>query len=101
MSVASIVYRTDANTLVLCPFCSALHKHGADIKEGDCRGSDCMRGDYKIGKNLDWKIVGSTLRRRDLELARRRELRNEKTKEYFKSRGVEVDVSKKSINIDV
>lgn len=74
MKTALTLFKDDGATYVLCPYCSQVHKHG-DVDVGMSLGSHCMKGDYEIGGQFDFKGVAVAMSRRTKDVERKKALR--------------------------
>ena len=82
---AFVISKDSYHVIVMCPYCYIPHRHGS---QATVVGSHCenqaLKGDYIIGGDPDWTIIGHALRDRAREVKRRREsrqkLKNDKNK---------------------
>ena len=74
MKVAAVVFRDEAHTYVVCPFCCKVHRHG-NVEEGQTLTSHCFQGDYTVGPMFDFAGVMAAVSRRTKDVERKKALR--------------------------
>lgn len=74
MKVAAIVFKDEAHTYVVCPYCHKVHRHG-NVDEGQPLTSHCFQGDYTVGPMFDFAGVVTAVSRRSKDMERKKALR--------------------------
>ena len=68
MATAEVIYNDGVRCLVLCPYCLEVEAVGG----GAPAEAACGGGNYKIGRQYDFKVAKVALRRREADCARKR-----------------------------
>ena len=65
---ASCVYADELIIVVLCPYCSKLHKH----LQGSPMSSHCSKGEYRVGHVFSDQFIAQALKQHQHKMESRR-----------------------------